>query len=712
MKKLFLASVALATPLVLGATPATARQLTIDDVSMLSRVSSPVVSPDGRWLVWQQRETDLAADRGRYDLWRLDLAAKGAKPQKLLGEWDVNETSPQFSNDGKWIYFQSDKGGDDALWVINVDGSGAKKLTDFAGGFGGFKVAPTGDKVLIWADRLPGAPSLEPAMVKKDPNAGAARTYDKMFIRHWDTWADGTRSQLFVLPLTADGAKGNGVAIEQGLDGDAPSKPFGGGEETSWSADGKTVFFALREAGKTEPLSTNLDIWSVPADGSAKPTNLTDANDGMDNLPTASPDGKYLAYFAMARAGYEADRQVLMLRDLATGQTRALTDSWDRSVGSIAWSPDGKTLYVTAEDTQENPVWTVDLKTGKPTRLTKLGNVSAVAPTAKGLVYAMNSLTAPDDFYWLANKKTTRLTTVNADRLAGIDMPTVTRFDFTGANNDKVWGYAVKPYGATGKVPIAFMVHGGPQGSSNNSWSYRWNPAVFAGAGYGLVAVDFHGSTGYGQKFSDDIRNNWGGWPLEDLQKGLDAATSKFDWLDKENACALGASYGGYMMNWIAGKWPDRFKCLVQHDGVFDARAMAYETEELWFDEWEHGGKAYYEDPAAFEKWNPVNYVDKWKTPMLVITGEKDFRIPYTQGIAAFTALQRRGIPSRLVVNPNENHWVLKPKNSRQWYREVLGWMGKYTGKTVTSVETEDPCGLSRCADGVQPKVTKLPGAN
>ena len=274
-----------------------------------------------------------------------------------------------------------------------------------------------------------------------------------------------------------------------------------------------------------------------------------------------------------------------------------------------------------------------------------------------------------------------RLTNVNADRLAGIDMPTVTRFSFTGANGDTVHGYAVRPYGATGKVPIAFMVHGGPQGSSNDSWSYRWNPAVFAGAGYGLVAVDFHGSTGYGQAFTDAIRANWGGWPLDDLKAGLKAATDKFGWLDAGNACALGASYGGYMMNWIEGQWPDRFKCIVQHDGVSDARAMAYETEELWFDEWEHGGKSYFEDPQAFEKWNPVNYVAAWKTPMLVITGEKDFRIPYTQGLASFTALQRRGIPSRLLVNADENHWVLKPRNSRQWYGEVLGWMDRWTGR-------------------------------
>jgi len=679
MKKLLLASVALAS----FAFPATARQLTIEDVTMLSRVSSPAVSPDGHWLVWQQRETDLAGDRGRYDLWRLDLTAKGAKPEKLIGEWAVNETSPQFSHDGKTIWFQSDKGGEDNVWAIAVTGGAPTQVTDLKGGIGGFKVAPTEDKMLIWADRLPGAPSSEPAMVKKRDDAGNGRTFDQMFIRHWASWSDGTRSQLFVLPMANGKAAGYGKAIEGGLVGDSPSKPFGGGEEVSWSADGKTVFFALREAGRIEPLSTNLDIFAAPADGSAAPTNLTDANDGMDNLPTASPDGKYLAWFAMKRPGYEADRQVLMVRDLASGQVRALTEGWDRSVGSIAWSEDSKTIYVTAEDTQEVPIFAIDLKSGKPTRLTQEGSVSAVVPTAKGLVYAMNSLTAPDDFYWLAGKKSARLTSVNADKFVGIDMPTVTRFNFTGANNDKVWGYAVKPAGlaAGAKAPVAFMVHGGPQGSSNNSWSYRWNPALFAGAGYGLVAVDFHGSTGYGQAFSDAIRNNWGGWPLEDLKKGLDAATTKFTWLDGNNACALGASYGGYMMNWIEGNWPDRFKCIVQHDGVFDARAMAYETEELWFDEWEHGGHPYYEDPAAFEKWNPVNLVDKWKTPQLVITSEGDYRIPYTQGIAAFTALQRRDIPSRLIVFPGGSHWVLNPKESRQWYREVLGWMGKWTGK-------------------------------
>ena len=673
------------------AAPADARQLTIDDVTMLSRVAAPDVSKDGHWFVWQQRETDLTIDGGRFDIWRLDLTRKGAAPEKLVADPKANESAPQFSPDGATVYFQSDKTDEDEVWSVPIAGGAPKQVTSFKGGMDGFKLAPTGDKLLIFADRKPGAPSLEPAREKKAPDAGNARSYDQMFIRHWASWADDTRSQLFVLPLGADGAPGNGVAIEHGLVGDTPSKPFGGGEEISWSADGKTVFFALRQSPvpgvksdlPMEPLSVNLDIWSAPADGSSAPVNLTEANHGMDNLPTASPDGKSLAWFAMKRPGYEADRQVLMVRDLASGAVRALTESWDRSVGSIAWSPDSKRIIVTAEDTQETPIFSIDAASGKITRMTQQGSVSAVVPTAKGVVFAMNSLTAPDDFYWLSGRRSVRLTSVNAARLAGIDMPEVTRFSFAGANNDTVWGYAVKPAGLApgAKAPIAYMVHGGPQGSSNNSWSWRWNPAVFAGAGYGLVAVDFHGSTGYGQGFSDAIRDNWGGWPLEDLQKGLKAATDKFAWLDADNACALGASYGGYMMNWIEGNWPDRFKCIVQHDGVFDARAMAYETEELWFDEWEHGGHPYYEAPAAFEKWNPVNYVTKWQTPQLVITSEGDYRIPYTQAIAAFTALQRRDIPSRLVVFPGGSHWVLKPKESRQWYREVLGWLGKWTGK-------------------------------
>ncbi|AGH48407.1 peptidase S9 prolyl oligopeptidase [Sphingomonas sp. MM-1] len=681
MKKLTAASLA-ALAFATAAAPVAARPLTALDMVGLSRVSDPVVSPDGRWAVWQQRETDLAANKGRTDLWRIDLKAKGAKPEKLVADPAVNESAPAFAADGS-LWFLSDKSGDGQAWRLPAGAAAPVQVTNIREGIAGFLLAPTGDKLLVWADRLPGAPSAEPAMVKKDANAGSGRAYDRLFVRHWDMWADGTRSQIFVLPVADGKAEGQGRSLMGGLIGDTPSKPQGGAEEIAWAPDGKTVYFALREAGRIESLSTNLDIFAVPADGSTGPVNLTADNKGTDNLPAVSPDGKWLAWAAMARAGYEADRMVIHLREIATGKVTVLTDGWDRSVESIQWAPNSDSLIVTAHDHFDRPIFQVDRATGKIRRLTGDGSAGGIATNGNGLVYTFDSLTAPADLFALDEYgKPTRLTQVNAAKLAGVDMPEATRFSFAGANGDTVWGYAVKPagLGKGAKVPVAFVVHGGPQSTMGNGWSYRWNPAVMASAGFGAVMIDFHGSIGYGQAFTDAINKDWGGKPLEDLQKGLAAATAKFGWLDGTRACALGGSYGGYMMNWIAGNWPDRFNCLVTHAGVFDARAMAYETEELWFDEWEHGGP-YFEHPEEFEKWNPVNHVTAWKTPMLVIHGEKDFRIPYTQGLAAFTALQRREIPSRLVVFPDENHWVLKPKNSLQWYAETLGWMKRWTGK-------------------------------
>jgi dipeptidyl aminopeptidase/acylaminoacyl peptidase len=668
---------------------ASARQITIDDVTMLSRVSAPTVSADGHWLVWVQRETDLAANKGRYDLWKLDLSRRDSRPVKLLATPNADENNPQIVGDT--VYFMSDENGEDAVWAVPTTGGVPNRLTDFKGGFNGFKVAPTRDRIVVWAHRSAGVATLEPTAQAAAPQPSAVRVYDHLFVRHWDTWADGSRQQLFVLPLSQMGAPGNGKAIAGTLIGDTPSKPFGGAEEVSWSPDGRSIYFAMREAGRIESLSTNLDVFQVPADGSHPPVNLTIENKATDTQPAVSPDGNKLAWLAMRRPGYEADRQILMIRDLPTGQTTALTEAWDRSVASINWRPDSRAIYVTAGDTQEKPLWRVDVQTGHVKRMTREGTVAAVATTPSGAIVAMNSLTAPDDFYSLSDRggDPLRLTNVNAARLEGIEIPAVSKFNFKGANGDTVWGYAVRPPGKTGKVPIAYMVHGGPQETSGNSWSYRWNPAVFAGAGYGLVAVDFHGSTGYGQAFTDSIQNNWGGWPLEDLQKGLIAATQKFPWLDANNACALGASYGGYMMNWIEGRWPDRFKCIVQHAGIFDMRSVAYETEELWFPDWDYGGKAPYDDPEAYERWNPVNFVGNWKTPQLVIAGEKDFRIPYTQSIAAFTALQRRDIASRLVIFPDENHWVRAPSNLLRWYHEVIGWLDRWTDKANTPDENK-----------------------
>jgi dipeptidyl aminopeptidase/acylaminoacyl peptidase len=664
----------------LASSPLSARPMTAKDMQSMHRLGAPEVSRDGRYAVFAVSDTDWAKNKRVNTLHLLDLTKAGAAPVAIKGAEKGHDAV--FGPDGA-LWFLMPAGDQDQLFRMTI-GRAPVQVSSFKGDIGGFKLAPSGDRVVVWADRDLRCADLDCAGLPEKAATGSGRTYDQLFIRHWDSWAEpGVRSRLFGFAVTGGKLAGKGVPLTGKLVGDTPSKPFGGGEEIAFSPDGRIVYFALREAGRIEPLSTNLDIFSVPSDGSAAPVNLTAPNKATDTLPAVSPDGKTLAYVAMARPGYESDRQVLMLRDLASGRVRALTQGWDRSVGSIEWAKDGRSLLVTADDTLEHPVFRVDAASGKVTRLTRDGHFDNVHALANGGVIAtMNSIMAPDDLYRLDGRGgAVKLTNLNGALLSELDPVTFQKFSFKGANNDTVWGFTLKPV-MNRTLPILLLVHGGPQGSLPNAWSYRWNPRVFSGPGYGIVSVDFHGSTGYGQAFTDSINRNWGGWPLDDLKLGLAYATAHDPQLEANNACAAGGSYGGYMMNWIEGNWPDRFKCIIQHDGVFDARAMAYETEELWFDEWEHGGKAYYEDPAVFEKWNPVNHVTAWKTPQLVITSEKDFRIPDTQGIAAFTALQRRDIPSRLLIYPDENHWVLKPKNSVQWYDEVFGWMGRYLKPT------------------------------
>ena len=663
----------------LAASPLAARPMTATDMHSMHRLGAPEVSRDGRYAVFTISDTDWSKNRRNNTLHLLDLRRPGAVPQSIKNAEKGHDAV--FGPDGA-LWFLMPVGERDQLYRMPIGGK-PLQVSNFTGDVGGFRIAPSGDRVVVWADRDLRCADLNCAGLPPKPKTGSGRTYDQLFVRHWDTWAEpGVRSRLFGFAVAGGKLVGSGVPLTGSLVGDTPSKPFGGAEEIAFSPDGRAVYFTLREAGRIEAKSTNLDVFQVPSDGSSPPVNLTDANDATDTLPAVSPDGRTLAYVAMARPTYESDRQVLQLRDLATGQTRALAQNWDRSIGSVEWSSDGRSIFVTAGDTLEEPVFRVDVRSGRVTRLTGDGHYGNVRALPDGAALAtMNSIMAPDDIYRIdAGGRVTKLTDVNRTLLAQLDPVTFQKFNFKGANGDTVWGWTLKPV-MNRTLPIAFLVHGGPQGSFSNSWSYRWNPRVFVSPGYAAVSVDFHGSTGYGQAFTDAINRNWGGWPLEDLQKGLAYITARDPQLETGNACALGGSYGGYMMNWIEGRWPDRFKCIVQHDGVFDARAMAYETEELWFDEWEHGGHAYYEAPAEFERWNPVNYVQNWKTPQLVITSEKDFRIPYTQGIAAFTALQRRGIPSRLLIFPDENHWVLKPKNSVQWYDEVFGWMGRYLGR-------------------------------
>lgn len=671
-------------------TPALARPMTEVDLATLKRVAAPTASPDGRWVVFQMTETEAETYKRSTGLWLVDRHAKDALPISIADTAGKNETSPAFDKDGI-LYFLSSASGKSEVWRIDpkVGGVGTQ-VTDTKADVAGFKISPDATKLLAWGD-IPkecadfGCEAKEKGALV-GPGSGRLYKDGAGFVRHWDEWeTPGTYSRPFIFNL-ADGKATAARPADAGLIGDTPSKPFGGREELAWGADSRTVFFTLRKADRSEPMSTNLDIYRWLVDSRMMPVNVTADNQATDTLPTPSPDGKWLAYAAMARPGYEADRLVLMLRNLESGETRKLTDAWDRSVGSIAWAPDGKSLYVTAQDTLEHPMFRVDVTTGEVEKLkaspeTLDGNINDVTPLPGGaLLYSRNSALTPTDLFVRdARGKVSQLTSVNAATLAEFDPVKLEKIRFAGANGDTVWGIILKPAEVTEKLPVAFIVHGGPQGSFGNSWSTRWNPRLFAQQGYGVVSIDFHGSTGYGQAFTDSINQDWGGKPLEDLKLGLAAAGQQDAQLDVTNACALGASYGGYMMNWIAGQWTDGFKCLVQHDGVFDLRAMAFETEELWFDEWDHGGPWWERtDP---EKWNPVNHVAKWKTPMLVITGEKDFRIPYSQGLAAFTALQRRGVPSQLLVFPDENHWVLKGANSVQWHQTVFNWLDSYLKK-------------------------------
>ena len=575
MKKTFLLAALLGTSAIsLGglSTDAVARPMTETDLVMMKRLSAVAASPDGMMLAYQLRETDLEANKGKTDLYILKLGTTGAQPVMFASKPDKNEHDPAFAPDGKSIFYISNESGSDQIWRYDISSATTTQASNFKPDVSGFEISPDGLKFAIWGDIARNC--MEFGCAKdgdtSKPGPGTGREYDQLMTRHWDQWeTPGNYSRVFTVVLRPDGKLGTlGTAMDGDLVGDAPSKPFGGGDEISWSADSSAVLFALRHADANEAKSTNLDIYRSALQNPT-PVNLSADNAGMDTTPAASPDGKWLAWTSMARATYEADRLVIKLMDLKSGKITALTDTWDRSVASLAWAANSKSFLVTAQDVLETPLYRVDLN-GKITRLTERGSIAEAVPLKNGgVVYAINSINGPSDLVHMDTKgKTTQLTNVNADTMAMLDPVNYQKFDFTGANGDQVYGQIVKPQGATGKLPVLLLVHGGPQGTFNNSWSYRWNPGVMASQGYAVVSIDFHGSTSYGQKFTDSIHKNWGGWPLEDLQKGMEAVGKIDAQLDTNNACALGGSYGGYMMNWISGNWPDRFKCLVNHAGI------------------------------------------------------------------------------------------------------------------------------------------------
>ena len=660
------------------------RGFTVEDMVSMERVGSPAVSPDATRVVYTVRETDLGKNRGHTDLWMVDLRAAKPVPQRLTSN-TASSSDPEWSASGDAVYFLSSRSGSSQVWRLPINGGEATRVTDLALDVDNFRLAPHGDRIALSMAVFRDCPDVactRARVDKTEQDKTKGKVYDRLFVRHWDTWADGRNAVLFSAPLDSSGrVSAAPTSLSGSLDGDVPSKPFGDREEYRFSPDGKTIVFSVRIAGKTEAWSTNFDLYSVPAAGGAAPRDLTPDNPAWDARATYSPDGRTIAYLAMAKPGFEADRYQIMLLDVASGAKRKLAEQWDRSPGAIQWSADGKTLVADADDMGNHRLFAIDVANGKVRALTGQGAIGDFDVRRDTVVYSQSNLQSGAQLFSqkLGGGKAVQLTHQNADKLADVKFGEYEQFSFAGANGDTVHGYVMKPWNATpgAKYPIAFLVHGGPQGSFGNGWSYRWNPQVYAGAGYATVFIDFHGSTGYGQQFTDSISGDWGGKPLDDLQKGLAAAVAKYPWLDRERSCALGASYGGYMMNWIEGNWPDGFKCIVNHDGVFDQRGMAYASEEQWFTDWENGG-AYYAVPDNFERFNPVNFVAKWKTPMLVVQGDLDFRIPTAQGLSTFTALQRRGIESKLMVFPDENHWVLKPGNSLLWHHTVLGWLDQH----------------------------------
>jgi len=663
------------------------RGFEIRDLVALDRVSDPRVSPDGRRIAFALRETDLAGDRGITSVWV--VPADGSAPARRLTAKGVGSSTPRWAPDSQSLYFLSARNeAPTQIFRIPMAGGEPLAVSAFALPVNSYAVSPNGRQLAVgfkvFIDCGADLVCTKDKHAGRTANKAKGQHYEQLFVRHWDTWRDGTHGQLFIAALDAEGAVSGELAwISRGLVANVPTQPFGDAGEWAFSPDGASIAFVARLADRSEAWSTNLDVYLAPSDASSAPRNLTQANQANDSGPVFSRDGQTLFYLAMKRPKFEADRQAITALDIASGERREVAPQWDRSASVLMPAADGKTLYTIAADMGQDPLFAVDVADGTVRNLSGKGNVIGASVGARTVAYVADSLAGPAQVFALDGTRARALTEFNTERMANVRLGEFEQFSFAGAEGTTVYGYMVKPWNFDpGKrYPVAFLIHGGPQGSMANAWHYRWNPQTYAGAGFVAIMIDFHASTGYGQAFTDSVSGDWGGKPLEDLKLGLAAAAQKYPFVDSSRACALGGSYGGYMVSWIAGNWPDGFKCLVNHAGVFDTRAMGYMTEELWFTEWEFDGTVY-DNPSLYEQWNPLNFVKNWQTPMLVIHGEQDFRVPYTQGIAAFTAAQRRGIASEYLHFADENHWILKPHNSIQWHDTVKAWLDRWTAET------------------------------
>jgi len=645
-----------------GVALAQKRAITFEDYIALPNVGDPQLSPDGRWVAYTVTTTSLQENKGTGRIWLAEIAT-GRTRQLTQGLG--SDRQPRWSPDGGTLAFVSTRQGGAQLWLLSLAGGEARKLSSVPDGVFDPVWMPDGKSLLVTADiKWP----VEQEIDKRNGDYPTdARLWTDLFYRHWDDWRAGRRQHVFAIAV-ADGSAKDLTPIDR----DAPTIATSGDGDISVSPDGREIAVAIHQDPVAD--NTNVDIFVMGADGTG--LHAVTTSRGADNTPRYSPDGKWLSYLSLERPGFESDRSRLMLMPRAGGAPVEATAGWALSVASYAWCPDSRCVYAVVEERGRDNVYRIEIPSFQRTLAVGGGGLNThvgIGPDGKSLVYLHQSSVHPAEV-WFAGKA---LTHHSDDGVAALDLRPLESFGFVGALGDSVFGWLLKPpaFDPAKKYPLVYLIHGGPQGAWDDDWHARWNPQMFAARGYVVAEVNFHGSTSYGQKFTDAISQHWGDYPFEDLMKGLDVV-SRLPYVDSTRMGAAGASYGGYMIYWLAGH-TDRFKVLVDHDGVFDALSMYGSTEELWFVEWEFGGTPY-ANRALYEKWSPLNSVQNWKTPMLIVHSQLDYRVDLSEGYQAFTALRKMGIPAKFLYFPDEGHWIQRPRNRRIWWGTVLDWLDQY----------------------------------
>jgi dipeptidyl aminopeptidase/acylaminoacyl peptidase len=643
----------------------------------LARISDPQISPDGKTVAFVVQTVNLEANKKPKNIYTVPLG--GGTPTQISNAGDSNDR-PRWSKDGK-LFFISDRTGLPQIWRMDADGSNLKQITFLSTGAGGVLPSPDGKMLVFTSDVFPSC-AADDACNKKllDEQMASkvkARVINELLYRHWDTWQNATRSHLLAIP--ADG--GTVVDLTPGTH-IVPPFSLGGPDDYAISPDGKEVCFTMN-TDEVPAISTNNDLFVVliTGEGAANPRRII-PNPASDNAPLYSPDGKYIAFRSQARPGYESDRARLLVLERATGKLTSLTEDLDRSVNSFTWFPDSSRLFFTVVDRGRQGIQAVPVA-GGGLRVVASGNSTlddmTFTPDGKTLVFTRQSGTSPIEIVRAGSGggAPVPLTHFNDSVLSSHEMTPLEELFTDSGDGLQIQSFVVKPPGfdAGKKYPAMMLIHGGPESEFGESWTYRWNAQVFAAAGYVVVMPNFHGSVGYGQAFTDSINHDWGGKPYDDIMAVTDKV-AKLPYVDPDRIVAAGGSYGGYMIDWILGH-TTRFKALISHDGVYDLRSEAGETEELWFPIWEFGGMPW-DNPEMYVRWSPSLFAKEFKTPTLVIHGELDYRVPYGQGLQLFTALQMQKVPSQLLLFPDEGHWVLKPQNSMLWYKTFIDWMDRW----------------------------------